>query len=205
MKKEEMKLAAEIEVDLRGFNAFGRVLDIGAGGEGVIYRALKRPITGLELSKEEVEELVQKGLADEVEWVIGDARKMPFEDACFDIVTSFFTLMYIKGLENKGQVIKEAARVLRSGGQLHVWDFNIKIDQPIFVGKVKIWLPDSKLIETGYGIGGGEEKNQGFGQIKELVEAHLRVKEARGEREWFYIMAEKPIRMRHLKEGKSLS
>ncbi len=53
--------------------------------------------------------------------LVMDAAHLTFADGSFQTVTSFFTLMYMDR-DTQRQAITEAARVLRPGGQLHIWD-----------------------------------------------------------------------------------
>ena len=58
----------------------------------------------------------------------GDAEKLPFADACFDLVTVAF------GVRNFGSIaagLQEARRVLRPGGELLVLDFG-EPEMPLF-------------------------------------------------------------------------
>jgi len=179
-------------VDLRGFSPQGRILDVGAGGEGVVYRAVQRPIVGLDRSEDEIRELKDRGLAGGVEWVCADARSMPFDDGEFDVVTSFFTLMYIRGEEDKRGTIREMARVLRPGGSAYVWDFALPDDEGVFVGAVEVVLPDGERIDTGYGVR-GRGKRQSLEMVRAIVEdAGFRVVEESDSGVYFFLQAAKP-------------
>lgn len=50
-----------------------------------------------------------------------DARSLDFSDGCFDQVTAFYALLYMDA-EGQRRAIAEAARVLRKGGSLCIWD-----------------------------------------------------------------------------------
>ncbi|OEF96506.1 class I SAM-dependent methyltransferase [Desulfuribacillus alkaliarsenatis] len=154
-----------IEVDLRDFSVADSsdVLDVGAGGEAVIFRSIRKDIFGLEAAEEEIDATKEKGIEDavgaKIHWIQGDAREMPLDDESFDVVTSFFTCMYLREQESKQQFFNECFRVLRSGGEVHLWDFSIKTDKQVFVGKLKIFLPDNEVVNASYGLG-GESKEQ---------------------------------------------
>ena len=50
-----------------------------------------------------------------------DAAALDFPNAAFDHVTCFFSLLFMDR-DTQAQAIREAARVLRPGGCLHIWD-----------------------------------------------------------------------------------
>jgi demethylmenaquinone methyltransferase/2-methoxy-6-polyprenyl-1,4-benzoquinol methylase len=53
--------------------------------------------------------------------VVGDAFKLPFSDSSFDSVYNTLAAHEFKNISN---ILKEAHRVLRSGGQLTLYDFS---------------------------------------------------------------------------------
>jgi SAM-dependent methyltransferase len=62
-----------------------------------------------------------EGVADKVEVHTGDARKLPFDDASFDVVACQFGAMFFP---DRAHAFGEARRVLRRGGVFifNVWD-----------------------------------------------------------------------------------
>jgi SAM-dependent methyltransferase len=56
-----------------------------------------------------------------VQWDVGDARRLPYPDAAFDVVSSAFGLIFAPDPE---LVVSESRRVLRPGGRigLTTWD-----------------------------------------------------------------------------------
>ncbi|MFQ5957954.1 MAG: methyltransferase domain-containing protein [Alphaproteobacteria bacterium] len=97
-----------------------RVLDV-ACGTGVLAReAAKRVgptgrVTGLDLNEGML--TVARRLSPEIEWRQGDATRLPFDDASFDVVVSQFALMYFP---DRIAALKEMMRVLAPGGRLAV-------------------------------------------------------------------------------------
>ncbi|OEH86675.1 hypothetical protein BHU72_10535 [Desulfuribacillus stibiiarsenatis] len=168
---EEIK---NIVVDLRDLtiSAELEVLDVGAGGESVIFRSLGREIYGLESAEEEMNITREKGIEDivgaKIHWIQGDAREMPLDDRQFDVVTSFFTCMYMRDTENKQKMLNECYRVLKADGVLYLWDFSITTLKQVFVGKLEILLPGDQAVSVSYGIG-GEEKEQSLEGMKEIA------------------------------------
>jgi len=60
-------------------------------------------------------------LADSLDWVVGDAMALPFEDASFDVYTISFG---IRNVTRPREALDEAFRVLRPGGRLMVLEFS---------------------------------------------------------------------------------
>lgn len=102
----------------------GPILDLGGGGEGIIGLIYGNQVTAIDNRPEELDEAP----AGPVKLVM-DAAHLAFPDGSFQTVTSFFTLMYMDH-DIQRQAISEAARVLRSGGQLHIWDAVIRSAYP---------------------------------------------------------------------------
>jgi ArsR family transcriptional regulator len=96
----------------------GRVLDI-ASGDGVMAELLAphaSQVICIDLS-EKVVEAGRKRLSDRtnVEFETGDMHQLPFKDKSFDTVLLMHALTYT---DKPGQVLREAHRVLKPGGQL---------------------------------------------------------------------------------------
>ncbi|MBL7064695.1 MAG: class I SAM-dependent methyltransferase [Anaerolineae bacterium] len=96
-----------------------RCLEIGCG-QGAVTRLLVERygarVVASDYDPEQVA-VAQERLADldeRVEFRVMDARAMPFDDAQFDGVFSFYVLHHIPG--GWRQVVVETARVLRPGG-----------------------------------------------------------------------------------------
>jgi ubiquinone/menaquinone biosynthesis C-methylase UbiE len=101
-------------------------LDVGCGGGHLALEiARRRPrarVTGVDLSPEQVARAKKRartaGVDDRVRFVQGSALDLPF--GCeFDVVTSVAS---IKHWPDQAQGLSECVRVLRSGGQLFVFE-----------------------------------------------------------------------------------
>jgi len=133
-------------LDFRRLNLKGKILDIGAGGEGVIGQIYPESI-GIDPDRRELEESPAKQMK-----IVMDGRGLGFMDETFDTVTIFFTMMYVKS-EDHLKIFQEAYRVLKSGGELQLW--YLKMDEPEeetygLILPLEIELP-SGMIQTGYG------------------------------------------------------
>jgi 2-polyprenyl-3-methyl-5-hydroxy-6-metoxy-1,4-benzoquinol methylase len=96
-----------------------QLLDVGCNwGRWSIAaaRAGWRP-TGVDLAKKSVgaARRVAGQLGVEAEYVVGDARELPFADGSFDAVFSYSVLQHL-AKEDVPQVVSELDRVLRPGG-----------------------------------------------------------------------------------------
>jgi ubiquinone/menaquinone biosynthesis C-methylase UbiE len=55
--------------------------------------------------------------------VLADARHLPFQSGCFDIVSQFTLFSSILGFENRALIAGEMMRILRPGGLIISYDF----------------------------------------------------------------------------------
>ncbi len=126
----------------------GTILDVGGGGDGVIGRLYGRQVTAIDNRQEELDEA-----PDDFEKRLMDARCLDFADDTFDHVTFFYSLMFM-GADTRRQALREAARVVRPGGSICLWDALIPADAPQpFLAELDIALP-GEIIRTTYGVGG---------------------------------------------------
>jgi demethylmenaquinone methyltransferase/2-methoxy-6-polyprenyl-1,4-benzoquinol methylase len=98
-----------------------RILDIAAG-TGTSSAALARSgagVTALDFSNGMLE--VGRRLHPEITFVFGDALSLPFKDGEFDITTISFGL---RNTNDPSLALKEALRVTRPGGAVHVVEFS---------------------------------------------------------------------------------
>jgi demethylmenaquinone methyltransferase / 2-methoxy-6-polyprenyl-1,4-benzoquinol methylase len=92
-----------------------KVLDAccGTGDLALADERAGGQVTGLDFSEGMIERAREKSKT--VEWVIGDATALPFEDGSFDAVTVGFGIRNVPDLEAG---LAELARVLRPGGRI---------------------------------------------------------------------------------------
>jgi len=77
-----------------------------------------------------------EGVFDRIDFLKASASNLPFKDEDFDLVVSCLTFHEVEDTPNKIDVIQEALRVLKSGGQFIFLD--LFLDEKIF-GNKKSW------------------------------------------------------------------
>lgn len=105
----------------------GRVLDVGAGPGYVSIEMVRRApdlaMVGLDLAGHMVElarrNAGRAGMDGRINWVQGDAHRLPFDAGSFDLVMSSFALHH---WADPVRVLNEIARVLAPGGRYYVAD-----------------------------------------------------------------------------------
>jgi SAM-dependent methyltransferase len=131
------------------YSGDGWILDIGGGGEGIIGLVKGRQVVSIDLSKTELEETSNEALK-----VVMDVTDLKFLDSTFDVVTVFFSFMYMED-EMLERALLEIFRVLKVSGELLMWDPIVAgSDSPehkIFVSRLEIELPDGRVVGAGYG------------------------------------------------------
>lgn len=163
----------------------GRILDLGGGGEGVIGRVYGRAVTAIDIRPDELEDA-----PGDFERICMDARSLEFPDGCFDAVTAFYFLMYLFP-EDRGAVFSEAARVLKSGGRMYVWDaaYCSAFPEPHLV-ELSIDAAGER-IGTTYGVLGEGMCLSRDDVLRRAAEAGLAPAEARAGGGHFYLVFEK--------------
>ncbi len=104
-----------------------KVLDLCCGTGDMTAALMKlrpshgEPVTGLDFSAEMLGRARLKYANANVQWVEGDAMRLPYPDASFDLVTAAFGF---RNLTNYAGGLKEIARVLKPGGQMGILECN---------------------------------------------------------------------------------
>jgi SAM-dependent methyltransferase len=114
-----------------------RVLDVGCG-RGLLtvaaaHRVPRGSVVGVDVwnaaalsgnrSDSVLRNARSEGVANRVEVKQGDARHLPFEEASFDAVVSNFVVHELKSRQDREQMMREVARVLKPGGHIALIDF----------------------------------------------------------------------------------
>ena len=105
------------------------LLDVAGGTGDISFRFLKRAGHGHATVLDLTEPMLVAGrqradaasMAESLDWVVGDAMKLPFADNTFDVYTISFG---IRNVTRPQDALAEAYRVLKPGGRLMVLEFS---------------------------------------------------------------------------------
>ena len=107
--------------------ANARWLDVGCG-TGILAHTLLElcspaAVIGIDSAAAQIGQASRGPAAGRASFEVGDARRLPFPDASFDIVASALVLNFIP---DRQQAVAEMRRVARAGGAVaaYVWDFS---------------------------------------------------------------------------------
>jgi len=123
--------ATELLLDMAGVAPGAEVLDVACGPGMVACAAARRArqVTGIDLTPAMIEQarLLQSnlGLAN-VEWRIGDATALPFDDCSFDAVTTRYSAHH---LPDPDLAFAELLRVARPGARVAIADMVLPAQQ----------------------------------------------------------------------------
>ena len=106
-----------------------RLLDVAGGTGDIAFRFLKRAPGASAVVLDMTAAMLENGrtraeatdLADSLDWVVGDAMQLPFEDNSFDVYTISFGIRNVTRIPD---ALSEAFRVLKPGGRLVVLEFS---------------------------------------------------------------------------------
>ncbi len=106
-----------------------KLLDVAGGTGDISFRFLKRAGSGHATVLDLTEPMLVEGrkraeaesMAQNLDWVVGDAMALPFEDNSFDVYTISFG---IRNVTRPIEALHEAYRVLKPGGRLMVLEFS---------------------------------------------------------------------------------
>lgn len=115
---------APLLIEFAGINT-GSVLDVGCGTGSLTFALAKAPaierITGIDFSAPYIEHAKAHNTDPRVEFNVGDACEMPFQDGSFNHAISSLVIQFIP---DGGRAVREMRRVTRSGGTVAAatWD-----------------------------------------------------------------------------------
>ena len=118
-----------------------KLLDVAGGTGDIAFKFLERSSSGhatvLDLTTSMLTEGRKRAeaqqMTNQINWVVGDAMNLPFEDNLFDAYTVSFG---IRNVTRPQEALKEAYRVLKPGGRIMVLEFS---QIPVPLGQ---WLYD---------------------------------------------------------------
>ena len=106
------------------------LIDVAGGTGDIAFNFIKRAKTGanatiLDLTESMMIEGKKKTIdlpkESQINWVCGDAMRMPFNNSTFDVYTISFG---IRNVTNISKTLSEAYRVLKPGGRLMILEFS---------------------------------------------------------------------------------
>lgn len=106
-----------------------RLLDVAGGTGDVAFKFLRRAPGSEAVVCDMTESMLIEGrkraeadsLSERMDWVVGDAMALPFDDNSFDVYTISFGIRNVTRIPD---ALSEAFRVLRPGGRLMVLEFS---------------------------------------------------------------------------------
>jgi ubiquinone/menaquinone biosynthesis C-methylase UbiE len=112
--------ALRVALDLADPAPGERLLDVATGTAGLLRELLPRElrpaqVAGIDRSSSML--AVAPALPDGWRLLVADARRLPFADGHFDVVTVGY-LLHLLAPAERGVVLREVARVLRVGGRV---------------------------------------------------------------------------------------
>ena len=160
----------------------GRILDVGGGGECMIGRVYGAQTFAIDVDAQELAEA-----PDVCEKRVMDARSLDFPDGCFDHVTAFYALLYMDA-EGQRRAIAEAARVLRPGGSLCIWDTETAGEAPPYLAELDVDAA-GQAIHVTYGVVKDDAGQTMERTVRLCEEAGLHVVQAEGMEKQFFVRA----------------
>lgn len=127
------RLWKHFTLSLTGLKVGGHALDV-AGGTGDLALGMLRQVgksgrvvlsdinpAMLDIGRDR---LLDKGFVGNVECIVADAERLPFDDNCFDCISIGFGL---RNVTDKAAALESMYRVLKPGGQLLVLEFSTPV------------------------------------------------------------------------------
>ncbi len=106
-----------------------KLLDVAGGTGDIAFRFLKRAPEAQATVFDMTESMLIEGqkraeaerMSEKLDWVVGDAMDLPFDDNSFDVYTISFGIRNVTRIPD---ALSEAFRVLKPGGRLMVLEFS---------------------------------------------------------------------------------
>jgi demethylmenaquinone methyltransferase / 2-methoxy-6-polyprenyl-1,4-benzoquinol methylase len=104
------------------------LVDVGGGTGDIAFRFLERggsSVKVIDINNEMLthgrRRAIDKGQLDGIDWINGDAEKLPIEDGSVDAYTTAFCIRNVTHIDH---ALEEAARVLKPGGRFMCLEFS---------------------------------------------------------------------------------
>lgn len=127
-----------------------KILDLGCGYGRLSKKLLKCfpkvEVYGIDISRYYVD-LYNGDLQPRGKAVVGDIRKLPFQDDFFDVVFMVTTLMYLTDAKDQQKAIRELLRVLKSNGHFIIVERSLWGYKLMTLGGLISNLRSSKYME----------------------------------------------------------
>ncbi len=133
-------------------------IDVAGGTGDIAFRIVERGGSGVSTTVYDInssmldvgrERAIKRGLADRLEFVEGNAEKLPFDNNTFDAYTIAFGIRNIPRIDN---ALEEAFRVLKPGSRFLCLEFS-EVDVPILDKIYEKWsmnaIPQIGKVVTG--------------------------------------------------------
>ncbi len=140
-----------------------KILDIGAG-TGMLCKFAHECRTDLELVAVDPAEGMMKYAETYVETHKGTAEKLPFEDNAFDVAMMGESLHHFREVD---EALSETVRVLKEGGKLFIYDFDVASFKGKSICKMEMMLGEPGNFFDTVGI---KEKLEAFGFVVEVLQ-----------------------------------
>jgi ubiquinone/menaquinone biosynthesis C-methylase UbiE len=120
--------ARRVLVEQAGLRSTDKVLEVGCGTGTLLIFVKQHPgveVTGLDPDPKALARAQRKAQAASMSIRLdrGFSDALPYADGTFDVVFSSFMFHHLESAQEKLQTLREARRVLRAGGRLHLVDF----------------------------------------------------------------------------------
>jgi len=184
----EVCRSAVQRIRLEAIPGNGPILDIGAGGEGLVSRIAGSRVCAVDIRIEKIREAQIYGAP--ANWIVGDARHLCFKEGVFEWATFWFSLAYMRTPEVKRLALREAYRVLSAGGMLSILAARVTCGKQKFCFRALFEFPNGELSQVGYGVRG--DQNQTIDGVSQLIRAAgFSIVDEKDNSEWFKIIATK--------------
>lgn len=144
MRERTFRARLRVQV-VAGLSAGATVVDVGCGtGTFAIALAAGEPavdVTGVDGDAEALRRAKAKPGAERVEWRLGLADALPLDDGMTDRVVMSLVLHHLAPA-TRSAALREAVRILRPGGRLHVADLGRPSDPAMRAAFLLVRLMD---------------------------------------------------------------